>query len=440
MLRKEKNKKICHFVQPVEQIFLDFCRCSVIMQTMENASETFDRESFLAAFKKIYASTDGVQLFASPARINIIGEHIDYNGGKVFPAAIDRYMYFAIRKRNDTKIIYNDLQFDGTFVFDANEDFAYKKENGYANYLNGILSIIKRRGCKLPCGFEVLISSTVPPAGGISSSSALECGFAYAVSELFGFGISRKDIALIGQQSEREFMNVNCGIMDQFIIATAKDKTAELLDCATLDYEYVPLVMGDYRFVVMNTKKKRQLADSKYNERRSECEKALAQLKEAALPLPAGAFSNTRDLPNLCALTLEQFAQVSSCIKDQTILRRARHVVSENERVLKAVAALKAGNLKELGELLRQSHASLRDDYEVTGIELDTLADTANAQEGCIGARMTGAGFGGCAIAIVHKDKVDGFIKNVQKIYTDKIGHDAGFFACSPSDGVAALY
>ena len=407
---------------------------------MTKREESFNRADFLAAFKKIYGGADGVRLFRSPARINIIGEHIDYNGGKVFPAAIDRYMYFAIRKRNDTKIIYNDLQFEGTFSFDANESFAYKKENSYANYLNGILSIMKKRGLALPCGFELLIASTIPPAGGISSSSALECGFAYAVSELFNLGISRKDIALIGQQSEHDFMNVNCGIMDQFIIATGKDKTAELLDCATLECEYVPLALGDYRFVVMNTKKERRLSDSKYNERREQCESALAQLKAAGLPLPAGGrFSNTRDLPNLCALAPEQFAQVSSCIKDQTILRRARHVVSENERVLKAVAALKAGNLKELGELMRESHASLRDDYEVTGIELDTLADSANAQEGCIGARMTGAGFGGCAIALVHKDKVDNFIENVQQIYTKKIGHEAGFFACSTSDGAQSL-
>ena len=439
-MKIEKNKKFCHFVQPVEQNFLDFCRCSVIMQNMENTSETFDRESFLAAFKKIYASADGVQLFASPARINIIGEHIDYNGGKVFPAAIDRYMYFAIRKRDDTKIIYNDLQFEGTYAFDAGDDFSYAKENGYANYLNGILSIIKKRGCKLPSGFELLITSTVPPAGGISSSSALECGFAYAVSELFGLGLSRKDIALIGQQSEHEFMNVKCGVMDQFIIATAKANTAELLDCATLDCEYVPLEMGDYRFVVMNTKKKRQLADSKYNERRSQCEEALAQLKAAALPLPAGGkFSNTKDLPDLCSLTAEQFESAKGAISDPTILRRARHVVTENERVLKAVSALKAGDLEGLGKLLRASHASLRDDYEVTGLELDTLFDTANAQDGCIGARMTGAGFGGCAIAIVRKDKTEQFIKNVQEIYTQKIGHDAGFFACSPSAGVGTV-
>lgn len=407
---------------------------------MKDNDILFDRADFLAAFEKCYGSADGVLLFRSPARINIIGEHIDYNGGKVFPAAIDRYMYFAIRRRPDTKILYNDLDFPGSFEFDAGDDFSYKKENDYANYLNGILSIIKKRGHKFPAGFELLITSTVPPAGGISSSSALECGFAYAVSELFGFGISRKDIALIGQQSEHEFMNVQCGIMDQFIIATAKEDTAELLDCAKIECDYVPLVLGDYRFVVMNTKKKRQLADSKYNERRGECEKALAILKEAALPMPAGGtYSNTRDLPDLCSLTAPQFEAVKGAITDQTILRRARHVVTENERVLKAVAALKAGKLDELGELLKQSHKSLRDDYEVTGIELDTLADAANAQDGCIGARMTGAGFGGCAIALVHKDKADAFIDNVQKIYTQKIGHDAGFFACSPSAGVGTV-
>ena len=402
---------------------------------MQSQETFFDRDKFLAQFANYYGSSDGARFFLSPARINIIGEHIDYNGGKVFPAAIDRYMHFAIRRRADTKIIYNDLQFDGKFEFDINDDFCYKKENGYANYLNGILCIIKKRGGKFDGGFELLISSTIPPAGGISSSSALECGFAYAVSELFGLNLSRKDIALIGQQSEHEFMNVNCGIMDQFIIATAKVNTAELLDCATLACEYVPLILGDYRFVVMNTKKERKLADSKYNERRAQCEEALANLKAAALPLPDGA--NTKDLPNLCSLSVQDFKTACSAIKDQTILRRARHVVTENERVLKAVAALKAGNLRELGELLRQSHASLRDDYEVTGIELDTLADAANEQEGCVGARMTGAGFGGCAIALVHKDKIDSFINNVQDIYTKKIGHQAGFFACSTSDGAA---
>ncbi|MCK9169316.1 MAG: galactokinase [Treponema sp.] len=408
---------------------------------MNSTNTDFDPALLPGEFVKIYGGTEkDIHVFQSPARINIIGEHIDYNGGKVFPAAIDKYLYVAVRKRTDTKITYNDIKFPGTYTFDVNENFAYNKENGYANYLNGIMSILKRRGCTFPCGFDVLMVSNVPPAGGISSSSALECGFAYAVSEIFGFNISRKDIALIGQQSEHEFMNVNCGIMDQFIIATAKKNTAEILDCATIEYEYVPLELGDYRFVVMNTKKKRQLADSKYNERRSQCEEGLAILKTAAVSLPSdGTYTNTKDIPDLCSLTVPQFESCRNTVTDPVIRSRVRHCVTENARVLEAVASLKAGNLTRLGELLKESHESLRTDYEVTGIELDTLADTANAQKGCIGARMTGAGFGGCAIALVHKDYTGSFIRAVQEKYTEIIGHDAGFFTCSSSDGVSKL-
>ena len=373
-------------------------------------------------------SENKIRIFASPARINIIGEHIDYNGGKVFPTAIDKYLYCAIRKRNDNKIVYNDLFFPGTFSFDINEDFSYNSENDYANFLNGILYCMKKRGLKFPCGFEVLIASNVPSAGGISSSSALECGFAWAVSETFGFNISRKDIALMGQQSEHEFMNVNCGIMDQYIIATGKKDTAEILDCAKVQHEYVPLNLGDYKFVVMNTKKQRRLADSKYNERRSQCEEALNILQKAGL-----------NVPNLCSISLQQFEHYGHAIKDEVIYKRARHCVTEMDRVLKAVEALKSDKLKEFGQLLYKSHASLRDDFEVTGIELDTLVDSASRQPGCIGARMTGAGFGGCSIALVHKDNVEDFIKNVQAEYTKKIGHEGGFFACSSGDGVKEI-
>jgi galactokinase len=410
------------------------------INNMTNSNTDFNPALLPGEFVKIYGGTEkDVRVFASPARINIIGEHIDYNGGKVFPAAINKYMYVAIRRRTDTAITYNDIKFPGTYKFDVNDIFSYLKENDYANYLNGIMSILKRRGCTFPCGFDVLLVSNVPPAGGISSSSALECGFAYAVSELFGLSISRRDIALIGQQSEHEFMGVNCGIMDQFIIATAKKDTAELLDCATIEYEYVPLELGDYRFVVMNTKKKRQLADSKYNERRSLCEQGLAALKAAAVPLTAGKYANTKDIPDLCSLTVSQFESCENVLSDSIIRNRVRHCVTENARVMEAVAALKAGNLKRLGELLKASHESLKTDYEVTGIELDTLADTANAQEGCIGARMTGAGFGGCAIALVHKNSVDSFINKVQERYTKIIGHDAGFFACTSGDGVREI-
>ena len=380
-------------------------------------------------FVKMYGGNEAdVAVYASPARINIIGEHIDYNGGKVFPAAIDRYLYVAIRKRGDSKIIYNDVRFPGTFEFDINDDFAFDKKNDYANYLNGILSQLKAKGYTLDSGFEILMVSNVPAGGGISSSSALECGFAYAVSETFKLGIDRIEIAKLGQMSEHNFMNVNCGIMDQFIIATGKKNTAEMLDCATLDYEYAPLELGDYRFVVMNTNKVRKLSDSKYNERRSQCEQALKILNEKGVAVSA-----------LCELTPAKWEEVRHFVSDEILQKRAKHCVYENQRVLDAVSALKEGNLEKLGSLLNASHASLKTDYEVTGIELDTLAETAQKQEGCLGARMTGAGFGGCGIALVHKDCVDSFIEKVQKEYTDKISYAAGFFVCETGDGVSRI-
>ena len=390
-------------------------------------AQTYDPRELPKDFVKIYGGTeDSVSVFSSPARINIIGEHIDYNGGMVFPAAINRYLYVAIRKRNDTKIIYNDARFPGTFEFDVNDNFSYKKENDYANYLNGILSQLKEKGFSFPCGFEILMASNVPAGGGISSSSALECGFAYAVSETFGFGIDRIEIAKLGQMSEHNFMNVNCGIMDQFIIAMGKKNTAVMLNCDTLEYQYAPLELGDYRFVVMNTNKQRKLADSKYNERRSQCEEALKILQDSGLKITA-----------LCQLTPDEWEKSKDAIKDEILLKRARHCIYENQRVKDAVKVLEAKNLPELGKLLNASHKSLKEDYEVTGIELDTLAEESQKQPGCLGARMTGAGFGGCAIALVHKDSIDTFIENVQKAYTEKIGYAAGFFACESGDGVS---
>ena len=389
-------------------------------------SQTYDPRELPKDFVKIYGGTeDSVSVFSSPARINIIGEHIDYNGGMVFPAAINRYLYVAIRKRNDTKIIYNDARFPGTFEFDVNDNFSYKKENDYANYLNGILSQLKEKGFSFPCGFEILMASNVPAGGGISSSSALECGFAYAVSETFGFGIDRIEIAKLGQMSEHNFMNVNCGIMDQFIIAMGKKNTAVMLNCDTLEYQYAPLELGDYRFVVMNTNKQRKLADSKYNERRGQCEEALKILQDSGLKITA-----------LCQLTPDEWEKSKDAIKDEILLKRARHCIYENQRVKDAVKVLEEKNLPELGKLLNASHKSLKEDYEVTGIELDTLAEESQKQPGCLGARMTGAGFGGCAIALVHKDSIDTFIENVQKAYTEKIGYAAGFFACESGDGV----
>ncbi|MCQ2601924.1 MAG: galactokinase, partial [Treponema sp.] len=310
-------------------------------------------------FVKYYGGNiDEVKIFAGPARINIIGEHIDYNGGKVFPAAINKYIYIAIRKTSDTKITYNDLKFPGSYSFDINDDFKFSKENNYANYLNGIISIIKRRGYVLKCGFQILIVSNIPAAGGISSSSALECTFAFALSETFNLEIPRKEIAIIGQQSEHEFMNVKCGIMDQYIIATAKVNTAEVLDCAKIEHEYIPLELGDYRFVIMNSKKKRQLADSKYNERREQCEKGLEIIRKISSKIKDSAILNYDNLENLCSLTMEQFLSICNYIDDEVILKRVRHCVTENQRVKDAVEALKKSDLIKLGQLLCESHKS----------------------------------------------------------------------------------
>ena len=392
-------------------------------------AKEYTPEELKEAFVKLYGGDeDTVRLYSSPARINIIGEHIDYNGGKVFPASINRYLYIAIRKRSDSKVLYNDARFPGSYEFDINQTFVYDKANDYANYLNGILQQLKERGCTFDCGFEILMASNIPAGGGISSSSALECGFAYAVIDSFGFDLNRVEIAKLGQLSEHNFMNVKCGIMDQFIIATGRKNYAELLDCNTLEYEYIPLELDDYRFVVMNTNKVRRLADSKYNERRGQCEQALALLQKGGVKVGA-----------LCELTPADWDNYSSLVSDAVLNKRARHCIAENQRVKDAAAVLKAGDLAELGQLLNASHKSLKEDYEVTGIELDTLAETAQKQEGCLGARMTGAGFGGCAIALVHKDKLDSFIKNVQITYESTIGYKAGFFVCETGDGVARI-
>ena len=392
-------------------------------------SKEYTPEELKNAFLKMYGGDDAsVRLYSSPARINIIGEHIDYNGGKVFPASINCYLYIAIRKRSDSKILYNDARFPGSYEFDINQTYICDKANDYANYLNGILQQLKERGFKFESGFEILMASNIPAGGGISSSSALECGFAYAVIDTFGFDLNRIEIAKLGQMSEHNFMNVKCGIMDQFIIATGKKNHAELLDCNTLEYEYIPLELEDYRFVVMNTNKVRKLADSKYNERRGQCEEALKILQNNGVGIKA-----------LCELTPTEWEKYSAFVSDPVLNKRARHCILENQRVIDAAATLKEGNLVKLGELLTASHKSLKEDYEVTGIELDTLAETSQKQEGCLGARMTGAGFGGCAIALVHKDKLDSFIENVQSAYEKAIGYKAGFFVCETGDGVNKL-
>ncbi len=374
------------------------------------------------------ASDEAIVSVAAPARVNIIGEHIDYNGGMVLPAAIDRYLYVLARKRSDTTIMYTALQFQERFSFDTSDKFFYKKENSYANYLNGMLSILQGHGCELKAGFEVLVFSTIPVGSGLSSSAALEIAFGYTVARLFDFSVTGVELAKMGQEAEHRFMNVKCGIMDQFIIAMGKKNAAVLLNTETLDYEVVPINFENYLLVILNSNKARTLADSKYNERRGECEQALALLqKEHA------------DLRCLCALSEEAFAEEQKILKDETIRKRARHCVSENARVHTAVSALKNGEEALLGRILLASHESLREDYEVTGFELDSLVSAANASPYCCGARMTGAGFGGCAVALVEKEHIDDFVRTTTERYYAETKLNAEIFPCHPSDGVSVL-
>lgn len=380
------------------------------------------------AFSHRYgASDEPIITIASPARINLIGEHIDYNGGKVFPAAINRYLYVLMRKRADMRILYDDIRFPGQLSFTISESLPYQSEYGYANYLNGMLTILKNNNYAINSGFEVLIFSQLPAGGGISSSSALEIGFGLAVSEVFGLSLDRIELAKIGQQSEHAFMNVQCGIMDQFSIAMGKKDHAILLDTTSLDYEYVPFILNNYRIVVINSNKQRTLANSKYNERRAECIKGLQLLQQ------------DKEIRTLCELTGSDLPFVTEKITDPVILKRVHHCITENERVKEAAAALKEGDIPRLGSLLKASHESLKDNYEVTGFELDTIAELANSFPHCLGARMTGAGFGGCAIAIVDSPAIDDFVRHIKDSYTQKTGLVPSFFACEASDGTRKL-
>lgn len=378
-----------------------------------------------------------IRIFRAPGRINIIGENIDYNGGRVLPATIDRALFIAIRARDDEAITYEDIRFPGTYKANISDNFTYKKEDDYANYLNGILSALKSEGHTMAHGFDVLIASDLPAGSGVSSSSALECAFATAVNDLFNLGLSKKEIALLGQKSEHEFLHVQCGIMDQFVIATGCEGTAELLDCKTLECDYIPLFLGDYSFVVMDTKKPRQLSSSAYNDRRRECEAALKEIQKSMI-----TFDGVRpaeSIKSLCDLTPNNFLACKAAITDPVARKRAAHCVSEGERVDKAVKALKAGDLATLGVLLNESHESLKSDYEVTCRELDSIVYAAQGEKSCLGARMTGAGFGGCAIALVETSSLDDFIKSVDARYKNEIGHEGAFFSCKTSNGASEV-
>ena len=360
-----------------------------------------NREKMIELFKNEYGVDNReIKTFLSPGRVNLIGEHIDYNGGFVFPGALTVGIYAALSLRDDNKIRMRSKNVAGEVIVDLDEDLVYKKEDDWGNYPKGVIKALKDLGHEVP-GMDIVLYSNIPDGAGLSSSAALEVLMAYIILYLENpEQIDRVEIAKLCQKVENEFVGVNCGIMDQFAVAVGKKDHAILLDCDSLYYEYAPLNLGEYSLVIMSTNKRRELADSKYNERRSECEKALEIINE----------NKTEKLSNLCQATIDD---IESFISDETIKKRAMHVVTENERVKKSMEMLKNNDILGFGKLLTASHMSLENDYEVTGLHLDTLVHEALKIGGCIGARMTGAGFGGCAIALVDNTKVEEFKEKV---------------------------
>ena len=385
-------------------------------------------EAVVKRFKEVYGDEAGFKVFFAPGRVNLIGEHTDYNGGHVFPCALTIGTYGVARVRDDRKLRFYSMNFDHLGVIETSlEDLKPRKEAGWTNYPKGVMWAFEGRGYQIPKGLDILLYGNIPNGSGLSSSASIEVLTGYILKEFFGFEVSNQDLALIGQYSENNFNGVNCGIMDQFAIAMGKKDNAIFLDTADLSYTYAPISLKGAKLVIACSNKKRGLGDSKYNERRSECETALAELQTVV------------DIRGLGDLSEEKFEEVKSAIKDPVRVRRAKHAVYENQRTIKAVEALKADNIALFGQLMNDSHVSLRDDYEVTGIELDTLVEEAWKVEGVIGSRMTGAGFGGCTVSLVKDEAIDGFIKQVGDAYLAKIGYKADFYVVEVGDGPCTL-
>lgn len=370
----------------------------------------------------------GEALFFSPGRVNLIGEHTDYNGGMVFPCAITFGTYAVVSKRTDSCMRLFSNNFKEKGIIDvALQTLHYDKKDDWANYVKGVLYFLQQEGFEIPCGLNILIEGNIPNGAGLSSSASLEVLTGTILKETFQLPISKLDIIKLSQKAENQFVGMNCGIMDQFIIGMGKKDHAIALDTGTLEYTYAPVQLKQASIVIMNTNKQRGLTDSKYNERRAECEHALSQLQTVV------------KIKNLCDLKETEFEKVQHIITSPVERKRARHAVLENIRVKKAIAALEKNDIEEFGALMNASHISLRDDYEVTGIEMDTLVESAWNQSGTIGARMTGAGFGGCAIAIVRNDDIEDFTAAVRREYTQAIGYEPDFYIASIGDGAGKL-
>lgn len=386
------------------------------------------KEVILNKFTEVFGDDEGAKAYFAPGRVNLIGEHTDYNGGHVFPCALTIGTYGVARRRNDRKLRFFSMNFDKLGVIESSlDDLVPDKNAGWTNYPKGVIWAFEERGMKLSCGMDLLLNGNIPNGSGLSSSASVEVLTGFILKDIFGFDVTNQDLALIGQYSENNFNKVNCGIMDQFAIAMGKKDNAIFLDTATLSYEYAPIKLENAKIVIACSNKKRGLGDSKYNERRSECETALAELQ---------LMVKIKSLGDLDEGTFEKFKKI---IKSDVRMKRAKHAVYENQRTMRAVEALKNNDVELFGKLMNESHVSLRDDYEVTGIELDTLVEEAWKVEGVIGSRMTGAGFGGCTVSIVKDEAIDKFIEQVGSAYKAKIGYAADFYVVEIGDGPCVL-
>ncbi|MGN0244016.1 MAG: galactokinase [Lachnospiraceae bacterium] len=387
------------------------------------------KEKMVTQFEELFGSADGAGYYFAPGRVNLIGEHTDYNAGHVFPCALTIGTYGLVKKREDRALRLYSMNLTKMGVVEADLDhLEYDASHGWANYPLGVIWAFAKDGRTLDCGMDIVIWGDIPNGSGLSSSASLEVLTGYILKDQYGFeDVTRIDLAKIGQYSENNYNGMNCGIMDQFAVAMGKKDCAMFLDTSDLSYEYARIQLPDAKIVITNSKVKHSLVDSKYNERREECAIALAELQTRL------------DIQGLGDLDVPTFDANVDCIKDAVRQKRAKHAVYENQRTIEAVAALKEDNIARFGELMNQSHISLRDDYEVSCEEIDLLVDLAWKVDGVIGSRITGGGFGGCTVSIVRNDAVDAFIETVGKQYREKVGHEAEFYIVDIGEGVMKL-
>lgn len=400
------------------------------------------KDGLKKSFERIFGSREKMFYVFSPGRVNLIGEHIDYNGGNVFPAALSIGTYFAAAPREDKIFRFYSGNFPEKGIIErALSDLSFSGEKNFTDYPMGIIRTYRElQGFFPENGMDVYIEGNLPNASGLSSSASIEVGMCVLLNSAYGYPVSALSAAKLSQFSENHYNGVNCGIMDQFAVAMGKADCAMYLNTESLQYEYVPLKLPGMKLVIACTNKKRGLSDSKYNERRAECERALQKIR-AYTGVSDSRKNETffSDISSLCRLSGRELDIIKPALDQEILFRRVRHVVTENERTVKAVDVLRKGDIQSFGRLMNASHISLRDDYEVTGAELDTLFMEATKVKGCIGSRMTGAGFGGCTVSIVSTEAVPEFIEKVGKGYREKIGYDADFYLADIADGASLI-